>query len=191
MKALLYLGLGVTGLFLVVVVIAFFLPARYEVTRDISIQAPAEVVFPLVGDLRSWKDWTVWNRRDPDMLISYEGDTAAAGGIYRWTSEAEGSGQMTVLSVEPGKSIRYDLSFEGFDMVSQGSVTLRPAGENLVVVTWTDTGELGLNPLYRYFGLFLDSMIGADFEAGLLNLKAEAEAAAEAMRMDNMDTPAA
>jgi hypothetical protein len=39
-------------------------------------------------------------------------------------------------------------------------------------------GELGRNPLYRWFGVFMDKLVGPDFEAGLANLRRLAEAQA-------------
>ncbi len=42
-------------------------------------------------------------------------------------------------------------------------------------VTWTNEGDMGANPVNRYFGLMMDRMVGPDFEAGLKNLKALAE----------------
>ena len=44
-------------------------------------------------------------------------------------------------------------------------------------VTWTMNGDMGANPLYRWMGLFMDKMVGPDFDAGLANLKALAEKA--------------
>jgi hypothetical protein len=34
-----------------------------------------------------------------------------------------------------------------------------------------DYGDVGSNPVNRYFALFMDNMIGSDFEIGLENLK--------------------
>jgi hypothetical protein len=36
-------------------------------------------------------------------------------------------------------------------------------------------GDMGSNPLFRWFALTMDSMVGKDFSAGLANLKALAE----------------
>ena len=36
---------------------------------------------------------------------------------------------------------------------------------------WGFDVELSRNPIERYFGLMFDSMIGADYERGLENLK--------------------
>jgi hypothetical protein len=32
-------------------------------------------------------------------------------------------------------------------------------------------GDLGHNPLNRWFGLFMDKMVGPDFDEGLANLR--------------------
>jgi hypothetical protein len=39
-------------------------------------------------------------------------------------------------------------------------------------------GDLGRNPINRYFGLFMGRMLGGDFEKGLSNLKSKAESVA-------------
>ena len=59
-------------------------------------------------------------------------------------------------------------------MSSSGKLELTPAGSN-TNVTWTNAGDLGGNPVVRYFGLVMDSMVGKDFRAGLNNLKTLAE----------------
>jgi hypothetical protein len=59
-------------------------------------------------------------------------------------------------------------------MSSRGAFTLAPAG-NATRVSWTNEGDVGRNPLMRWFVPFMDSMMGPDFEGGLANLKALAE----------------
>ena len=39
-------------------------------------------------------------------------------------------------------------------------------------VTWTVTSDMGLNPVFRIFGLFMDRMLGKTYERGLQNIKA-------------------
>ena len=40
-------------------------------------------------------------------------------------------------------------------------------------------GDLGRSPINRWFGLFMDRLVGPDFEAGLANLKRISEAPAK------------
>jgi hypothetical protein len=39
-------------------------------------------------------------------------------------------------------------------------------------------GTLGRSPMYRWFGVFMDRLVGPDFEGGLANLKRLSEAQA-------------
>ena len=55
-------------------------------------------------------------------------------------------------------------------MRSSGQLRLETAGAG-TRVTWTNEGDMGANPVNRYFGLFMDRLVGPDFEGGLKNLK--------------------
>jgi hypothetical protein len=59
-------------------------------------------------------------------------------------------------------------------MASTGEIVLEPINGATRVV-WTDSGDVGSNITYKYFGLFMDRLIGPDFEDGLANLKTVAE----------------
>jgi hypothetical protein len=83
---------------------------------------------------------------------------------------------MTLTAIQPAKQVVYTLVFPDFGMTSTGIVNLAPAAEG-VRVTWVDEGDLGMNPMHRWLGLFLDRMIGPDFEKGLAKLKTISEAA--------------
>ena len=67
--------------------------------------------------------------------------------------------------------VDYTLSFQDMGMRSTGQLRLEPAGSG-TRVTWTNEGEMGANPVNRYFGLFMDRLVGPDFEGGLNNLRA-------------------
>lgn len=176
MKLLLKILGGLVVLVLLLVVVAFFLPRHYRVERSVVIAAPATTVFPLVADLRNWRDWGIWYERDPEMVTSYSDDPAPdkVGGWVAWTSESQGSGSATLKQLHPPMHATYELGFEGFDMTSEGAFVVAPVAGG-VQVTWSDEGDLGNNPLHRWFGLLLDGMVGGDFDAGLAKLKALAE----------------
>lgn len=176
MKIILKLLGGLAVLVLVLVVVAFFLPRTYRIERTIVINAKPEAVFAQFGDLKAWKNWGAWQERDPGMKMTYSEKTTGVGAWSAWESKAEGNGKMTITAVEPAKSATYLLEFPDMGMQSTGSMTLQPA-EGGVKVVWVDAGELGMNPMSRWFGLFLDGMIGPDFEKGLAKMKRLVEAA--------------
>ena len=38
-------------------------------------------------------------------------------------------------------------------------------------MTWGFESDLGMNPMARWMGLMMDSLVGGDYEQGLANLK--------------------
>ncbi len=175
MKTLLRIGLGLVVLVLALVAVAFLLPRTYRVERSTVINASPAVVFAQFGDLRAWKNWGAWQERDPGMKMTFSEKTTGVGAWSAWESKSEGNGKMTFTAVEPAKSVTYRLEFPDMGMGSEGSMALQPADKGVKVI-WVDAGDLGMNPMGRWFGLFVDRMIGPDFEKGLSNLKRLAEA---------------
>ncbi len=150
------------------------LSPKFTVARSISIAAPPEKVYALVADPRGWKQWSVWNRRDPAMSIEYFGPASGAGAGWAWKSKSEGDGRMSFTAAEPGRRVAYDLYFPDFGTTSNGDLTMVPEGAG-TKVTWTMNGDMGSNPLFRWIALNADSMVGKDFAAVLTGLKEVAE----------------
>ena len=176
MKILLRILGGLAVLVLLLVAIAFFLPRKYSVERSIVIEARPEVVFAQFADLRAWKNWGAWQERDPAMKTTFSEQSTGVGAWSAWESKSEGSGKMTITEVEPAKRVVYRLEFPDMGTSSIGSMALQPADKGVKVV-WIDAGDLGMNPMFRWFGLFVDRMLGRDFEHGLRKMKALAEKA--------------
>ncbi|GAC14202.1 SRPBCC family protein [Aliiglaciecola lipolytica] len=156
------------------IAIGYFLPSDYQVQRSVTVNAPAEKVYAQVADLKKWRDWGVWYEKDPNMIVSYSGPESGVGMKSSWKSSTEGDGEMTIVAVEPAKSVTYDLYFPDFEMSSTGQLTFAQNGGQ-TVVTWVAAGDVGGNPVNRYFAMAMDSLIGPDFEKGLANLKSLSE----------------
>jgi uncharacterized protein YndB with AHSA1/START domain len=153
---------------------SLLLSSDFRVERQISVSAPPERVYALLADPRRWKEWSVWNQRDPAMQITYEGPPSGSGAVWAWKSASEGDGRMTFTTAEPGRRLGYELLFPDFGTTSTGELSLVAAGTG-TQVTWTMNGNMGSNPMFRWIALFADRMVGRDFEAGLANLKQLAE----------------
>ncbi|MDI4635024.1 SRPBCC family protein [Pelomonas sp. V22] len=174
MKVLKILGLILLALAAVVLVGGMLVSSKYHVERTVSVKAAPDKVYALVANPRMWKQWSVWNQRDPGMTIEYSGPESGVGAVWAWKSKSEGDGKMTFTAAEPGKRAAYDLFFPDFNSTSTGELRFVAQGE-MTQVTWVMDGDMGKNPLMRWFALFMDGMIGKDFEGGLNNLKALAE----------------
>jgi uncharacterized protein YndB with AHSA1/START domain len=159
---------------LALVIGGFFVSSAFSVQRSTVINASANKIYDLVVEPRQWAKWSVWNRRDPNMRITYSGPPFGMGAKWSWQSKSEGTGSMEFTRVEPDRAVEYSLSFPEFGMKSSGALRLEPSAGG-TRVTWTNSGDVGGNPLKHYLTLMMDRMVGPDFEAGLANLKALAE----------------
>lgn len=165
--------IGIIGVFML---IGAFLPNKVEVSRSITINTSPHAVYGILSDLKTYHSWMPWNQKDPAMKTTWGPKTAGNGAWYSWDSQVKevGQGKLTIVAAEPDSLVTTSLEFGGFDRPALASWTIHPVGNNSLV-NWTINTELGHNPLARWFGLFLDKMIGPDFENGLGQLKTKME----------------
>lgn len=157
--------------------IGLFLPRHYRVERSVEINAASEAVFADLSNLRHWPEWTVWNEKmDPTVQFTYGTPDSGEGATYQWTGQKVGRGSLKLTQANPTNGIAYDLNFENGKFLSNGGISLSPTASGVRVV-WVNEGDLGKNPVNRYFGLFVESMLGGQFEQGLSQLKSRAEGA--------------
>jgi hypothetical protein len=155
-------------------------PAEFRIVRSATIAAPAAVVFSQVNDFHNWQAWSPWARLDPAAKNSFEGPASGTGAIFKWSGNNQvGEGTMTLTDSEPNDLIKIKLDFVR-PMVNTNAVefTFKPEGDQ-TLVTWNMTGRN--NFIGKAFCLFMDmdKLVGAQFEKGLAQMKAIAEAAAK------------
>jgi len=175
-RALRWAGIALVVLVVAALVVAFVLPRHAVVTRTVEIAAPPSVVFPLVGDLRRFNEWSPWAELDPETAYTFTGPADGVGQTLNWDgpSEAVGRGSLSIAAIEPESRVDLVLAFEDAG-TALASVAVEPAGAGSRV-TWSFDSDLGFNPIARYFGMMADGVVGPDYEKGLARLKALAEA---------------
>ena len=175
MRWLFNLVKAVVALLIVLVVVAFLLPDRRHVERSVEVRATPAQVWPWVAEPRRWTAWSPWLARDPKTQFVYEGPVGGAGAGWRWSSTSQGSGHMRFVAAEPPRTLHYEMRFDDTGLQATGAFVLSPTADGTKVV-WQMDAVLGRNPLARWFGLALDNVVGADFEAGLGRLATQVQA---------------
>ena len=166
----------------IVVVIAVILifaatkPNTFHVQRMATLNAPAEKIFPLINDLHAWPTWSPFEKIDPNMKKAFSGADNGVGAVYAWEGNKQaGAGRMTIIGSVPSSQVNMALDFfKPFKASDTVDFTLAE-GNGGTIVTWAMHGP---NPyISKVISVFcsMDKLIGKDFEAGLANLKAQAE----------------
>src|ERR1035437_626701 len=167
----------ITLVFLVAIAatVGFLSPSHVRVERSLAMKAPSEIVFSQINILKNWKKWSPWYQMDTAMKMEYNQIPAGAGAGYKWlsTNEKVGSGDMTITSSNQD-SISTAMNFMEHGIAR--AKFLFSKKDSTTKVTWIMESDLGMNPIGRIFGLFMEKMLGPDFEQGLSNLKKISEA---------------
>jgi uncharacterized protein YndB with AHSA1/START domain len=167
------------GVIAVLAIVVALQPADYRVERSATINAPPPVVFAQVNDFHNWEAWSPWAKLDPTARNSFEGPPAGAGAIFRWSgNDKVGQGLMTILDSRASDQIKIKLDFiRPFTDTATTDFTFKPQGDQ-TTVTWSMSGHRNFMAKAICLFMNMDRSVGGDFEKGLAQIKATAEAAA-------------
>lgn len=161
---------------------AFLLPTNVHVERSIVIDRPASEIFAVVNSFKLFNAWSPWFEKDPNAKYQAEGPLSGVGAKISWAGNDQvGSGSQTITEShlkQSDKLVRSALDFGEMGKAS-ADFLLSPSA-NGSQVRWTLEMDLPLSPdksflqhlIGRYMGLFMDKMVGPDYEHGLNKLKA-------------------
>jgi uncharacterized protein YndB with AHSA1/START domain len=155
-------------------------PDDFRVTRTATIDAPAQLVFDNIDDLRKWDAWSPWAKLDPNATNNFEGPERGVGSSMSWAGNKEvGVGRMTIVESRPNDFVRFKLEFEKpMKAVNTAEFSLTPNADR-TTVSWSMFGRN--NFVGKVFGLLMncEKMVGGQFDKGLASLKAVSEQAAK------------
>jgi hypothetical protein len=147
----------------------------FRIARSVTIAAPPERIAPHIQDFHAWKEWSPYEKLDPNMKKTFSGPERGVGATYAWEGNSKaGAGSMTIAAATPQK-ISIALHFtKPMRSENTADFTLEPDGAG-TRVTWTMIGPK--NVMMKVMGIFMnmDKMIGQAFEEGLAKLKALVE----------------
>ena len=173
---LLNISIAVLLLVAALLVIAATKPNDFTVRRSIRINAPPEKIFPHINDLHQWAAWSPYEKKDPAMKRTFSGASSGVGAVYEWLGNNQvGSGRMEITEAPVPSRVTIKLDFfTPFEGHNMADFTMTPQGGE-TEVTWLMRGPSPF--IAKLMGIFInmDKMIGTDFEAGLVNLKAVSE----------------
>ncbi len=174
-----FIGIGVLVL-LIIAALAFIAtcPPGFRIERNARVDAPRDVVFSIINDLRRWGEWSPFDKRDPDLKKTFEGPSTGPGAVYSWNGNNQvGEGRMTIVASKPGELVSMKLEFSRpFKCTNEVNFILA-LSEGGTRVSWIMDGKN--NFMTNAMSLFMpmDKMVGKDFEQGLANLNRAARAA--------------
>ncbi|MEL7300784.1 MAG: SRPBCC family protein [Pseudomonadota bacterium] len=157
-----YTACGIAAL----AVSTFALPRHVSIERTATIEANPEAVLALAASNTGYQSFNPYKDLDPDLRVEMFGPAAGVGSGFSFESK-DGAGRQTVASVTADQVV-FDLDLGPLGQPTQAISAV--AIDGVTEVRWSMDMDLGMNPLFRVMGLFMDGMIGPNFELGLANI---------------------
>jgi ribosome-associated toxin RatA of RatAB toxin-antitoxin module len=162
----------ITGLAIMLTMIGLVIPSSVKISRGIIVDADSVKVYQQLSDVKEWGQWMPWVTADEGALVQTSPVTNAPGAFFKWKGlNKNNSGTITLLSLSPNLvTAKYELK-EMND--SEGGFRIRTLPNNLsqCEVQWFMEYKLKWYPWERFYGIFLDHIIGPAFDKGLQELK--------------------
>ncbi len=157
---------GGIGIVAIVAAGAMLLPRHVHVERQAKFDGSVENVIRLAASNEGYQRFNPYLSADPDLKITHFGPVSGKGSGFRFDGK-DGTGSQTVAEVTDNR-VRYNIDLGAMGKPVQ-TIMAKPFG-NGVLVTWSMDADMGMNPVARIIGLFMDGMIGKNLEKGLSNL---------------------
>jgi len=171
MDILLYI---LSGIILLIIILALIAPKSYAVSRSISIKRSSKDIFEYLRFLNNHDHWSPWFERDPNMKKTFTGTDGEVGFVSAWESDHKqvGSGEQEIKSFVDAKQINSELRFlKPFKSTSDAYLKLDEVNTGETKVTWGFTGKNKFPVSIMMLFMNMDKAVGSDFEAGLAKLK--------------------
>ena len=170
---LLNILIGIVVVVAIIVGGAFLTPRHVHLERSVRVNAKRDDIFACVNGFARFNEWSPWFKMEPEADYTFSGPETGVGAKMAWVGQKVGSGSQEITAVDEPSRITLALDF-GPRGTAVAYYDLQEDGEG-TNVTWGFDTDMGMNPVQRYFGLFMERMLGPQYEQGLTDLKALVE----------------
>ena len=142
------------------------LPRHVTVERTALVDATPDAVLALASSSTGFQTFNPYLTTDPDLVIEPFGPETGIGAGFRFEGR-DGTGTQTISAIT-ADAVTYAIDLGAMGQPTQ-TIIATPEGDQTRVV-WRVETDMGMNPIFRVFGLFMDRMLGGTYETGLANL---------------------
>ena len=158
---------------------ALFVKQDYQVEARVQINQPVMLVFDYVRFVGNQQNFSVWAAIDPTMQTASRGVDGTVGFVASWHSENPdvGTGEQEITAITEAERIEFELRFtEPFASVSPAYMTTEAITAQQTRVSWGFAGRMPYPMNLMLLVMDVESIIAADLQQGLDNLKLILEA---------------
>jgi len=168
---------SIIGLFVIVFLVSLFFPRTYKISSSISVNVPANKSFDFLNNIKNWSNWSPWNKSiDSTIIFFYSTADTGVNAAQYFYGKNIGHGSCRINNSITNKLISYSfkLHFNETDFISSATFYFKPQN-NYTLITWIDSGDVGLNPVHRFMLPTKIKSTQQSFDEGLVKIKKATE----------------
>lgn len=166
MKILKRILIGLLIFIVLLLVLAYFLPRKMEMSVSGNVDAPAKYAYNILNDFKNQEKWDPWLTKDTTMTFSYGEKTMGEGAYVDYSSQSFGAGRTTrATSVQDEKIL---LTTDSEDMGGASMSYDLVADGDKSKLTWGFNSEIGW-PM-NLMSFFFKSSMKKDMKIGIANI---------------------
>ncbi|BCL68726.1 putative polyketide cylcases/dehydrase fused with AraC binding domain [Vibrio nigripulchritudo MADA3029] len=144
----------------------------YQVCRDIEIDTTPESLIEFISDFKNWPEWSPWLIMERGCPLIYSGEAGQVDSGYEWSGNLVGAGGMVLTEKSPTRLVMALSFFRPFKSTATVKFNAEKT-ETGAKLSWIMESKV---PWFLFFlkNMF-KSMIGMDYDRGLLMLKSQIE----------------
>lgn len=171
MNILISILLVIAGLVALLLLLALVMRKRYNIQREIIINAPRQKVYDYLKLLKNQDQFNKWVMVDPGMKRDFKGSDGTVGFIYGWNGNKQaGEGEQEIKGLSEGSSIETEIRFiRPFPGVAAANTRLETTAGGETRVTWSNASTMAY-PMNIMMAL-IEKMLAKDMDTSLQNLK--------------------
>ena len=164
MKILKYLLYAIVILIMIALATALVLPKTFTATGTSVINKPASDVYEYVRKIKSQEDFTVWFKKDANMIKNYYGIDGTIGGGLKWQSKIVGNGEQVITGLVDNKKVGINLFLNDSKDAAKFSFTMDSLAPNQTKVIQSVEGAIAFpfNLLMLFYNMDADFQKNAD-----------------------------
>ncbi len=165
---------GLLGIIVFALIVALFLPKKYNIEREITINLPKDSVFKYIKYVKNQDNFSVWNRKDPKMVKNFSGTDGTVGFVYLWNSQDKnvGVGEQEIKKIIEGERIDFELRFKvPFEATNRAYMTTEAIAINQTKVKWGFNGKMAYPMNLMLVFVNMEEILEKDLQDGLNDLK--------------------
>lgn len=159
-----------------VLIVTYFLPRDFRLSKTVVIDAPRETVYDYVRFLKNQEKYSVWMMADPNVTMTYTGTDGTVGAVSAWVSEDSnvGVGEQEIKALIPNEKMTVEIRFKKpMEGVNYSDTVVEAIDATHTKVT---NSFYGSNPYpFNIMCQFMDMLIGGDMQKNMENLKKNLE----------------